>query len=295
MAKATNMKYDPTSDARMLALQQRPTMTDKRARATGGRAIDLSGVPQEGQTPSPIEPVGPPVEAPGTHPADPGASTGDVWGGPPPLKPPGFLTPEIEQQVTLQNEKNAIKQERTADLAEGRARGEEIFGNDALGRVGTDASPEMQDIIARRKAMLSGYTPEELEAQKSIYTTPAQQALQGQVRAMRGAQASAGVRGSAASAQESQIRGQFAKEQAQLGQAQFLADADARRQALTGYQAAVQGSEADRLQREQYNIDQKNKELMGILTTELGYGQLGTADRYNTSMSQAAIEFGARI
>lgn len=204
----------------------------------------------------------------------------------------GYISPEVQALTESAMQREQIRKEREGDLAAGRKRGEEIFGEGALGRVGTETSAEMQDILARRKAMLGGYTPEEREAQKAIYTTPAQQALQGQVRAMRGANAAAGVRGGAAASQEAQMRGRFAKDQAQLGQAQFLADVDARRQALTGYQQAVQGSEADRLQREQYNIDQKNKELMGILTTELGQGQLGVADRYNLSMGQAAAKFG---
>ncbi len=48
----------------------------------------------------------------------------------------------------------------------------------------------------------------------------------------------------------------------------FLKNIDARRQGLTDYEAA-----------QKYNTEQKNAELQGRLTTEMGYGALGAADR----------------
>jgi hypothetical protein len=59
----------------------------------------------------------------------------------------------------------------------------------------------------------------------------------------------------------------------------YLKNLDMRRSALDNLERSVGGARADELERQQFNLGQQNKERMGQLDTEMGYGALGSAER----------------
>jgi hypothetical protein len=106
--------------------------------------------------------------------------------------------------------------------------------------------------------------------------------LQGQqagARDLARNQARAGVRGGLASAQQGafaqQGQGQLADQERQL----FLENIAQKRGALDQFEQSQTGAEATDLGKLQYNQSQAAKELLGKLSTEMGYGSLGSADR----------------
>lgn len=180
------------------------------------------------------------------------------------------------------------EQAREADMAKGRARGEEIFKEGALGRVNEGRSADIQDVIARRKANLAGFTPEEQAAYREKNLSAVNQAAQGQLRAMRGSQAASGVRGATASAQRKALAKDFGAQAAQNERDLYLSNINQRREALGQFEKSATGAEANELEKQKYNIAQKNAELQGKLATEFGYAQLGSADRTAVAQEAAA-------
>lgn len=168
---------------------------------------------------------------------------------------------------------------RDADLAQGRKRGEEIFGNDALGRVNAEKSAEIADILNRRKAQLEGYTPEEQQAMREQNMKSIVQGQQAGARDLQRQQARSGVRGALASNQQQSLQ---AGNQAQLADQErqlFLSQIAEKRGALDKFEGSQRDTEKDILTRQQFNLDQKAREKLGALTTEMGMGSLGAAER----------------
>lgn len=178
---------------------------------------------------------------------------------------------------------------REGDMAKGRARGQELFGEGKLGRIDASRSADISDVIARRKAMLEGYTPEEKNAMRDENIRSMQRQTEGQQRALRGAQAASGVRGATASAQNVQLAKGQQEQSRQMERDLFLKNADARRAALGAFEQSATGAEATETAKQQYNIGQKNAELQAQLATEFGYANLGSADRAAAAQQAAAM------
>lgn len=206
------------------------------------------------------------------------------------------------------------RENRDADLLRGRARGQELFGNNALGRVGEQRSGaisnilnqrqanmtrsgDIAEILAQRKAQLQGYTPEEQQAMREQNTAEIYRNQSAGARDLARQQARSGVRGALGAAQQSAFQqatqAQLADQERQL----FLSNIAEKRGALDKFEGStrtqeqferegldrLEGStrttEADELARLQYNLDQLAREKAGMLTTEFGYGGLGAQDR----------------
>lgn len=197
-------------------------------------------------------------------------------------------TAQLDAQAAQQQ--SAAKAAREADLAAGRARGQEMFSEGSLGRVRSERSQDINDVMARRRANLEGFTAEEQNAMRDTNLKAIQQAAQGQMRSLRRDQARSGVRGATASAQmaaaQKANQGVIADQEREL----FLKQMDARRQALGQFEQSATGAEAQDLARQQFNIAQQNKEKQAQLATEFGYAQLGQADR----ASQAQLAAGTK-
>lgn len=176
---------------------------------------------------------------------------------------------EIENQLKQSQlpdakEKAGIERariERAKDLDEGRKRGEQLFGTGSMGRYS-------QDVQDRINAQANGFTPEELNAMRDNNIGTIQQAGQGNLRALRIQQAAQGVRGPQAVAQQAKLQrdqqGQMVGSEREL----FLKNIDARRAGL-----------GEQMNMQKFNMDQANREKQAQLTTEMGYGSLGAADR----------------
>jgi hypothetical protein len=116
-----------------------------------------------------------------------------------------------ENQTRIQNERfntqlAAARKARNEDMAEGRARGEEIFKEGNLGRVRADRSADTADIIARRKENLKGFSQEEQNAMKEGALKTLDQNAQTSARQLALQQARSGVRGATAAAQSASLQ-----------------------------------------------------------------------------------------
>lgn len=168
---------------------------------------------------------------------------------------------------------------RNQDMAEGRARGEQLFGTGQLGRVDATRSGDVQDIIARRKAFLSGFSPEEMNAQRDQFTEGNDRSVEMNLRRLRGENARAGVRGPVATAQAATALRAGSDAEATNQREIFLKNADAKRGALGDYEKSVSGAEATDLDKQKFNLGQMLKEKYGVAGTELGYAGLGAGER----------------
>lgn len=140
---------------------------------------------------------------------------------------------------------------RAADMAAGRARGQEIFYDD----------PDMKMLRQKREDLAKGYSGEELGALRQTARGEIAGQRSNYLRSMHSNLAKGGVGGARGAA----IRGAADQKFAQTG-----ADAE-RKMALDSGNMVRQGTNdlQDYIFRQKY----------GGLGTELGYAQLGTADR----------------
>ncbi len=165
--------------------------------------------------------------------------------------------PDIQEQARI----DRARIERAKDLAEGRARGTEQFGDGSLGRL----SAESLDNLRKNS---KGFTAEEQNAMRDNNLSTINQNNSSQLRQLKIQQAQSGVRGGQAVAQRAKAMsdqtGQVAANEREL----FLKNIDARR---VGQSALIDS--------EKYTNEQKNREKMAQMTTELGFGALGSADR----------------
>lgn len=168
---------------------------------------------------------------------------------------------EAERLADLQRQKDLMDQAtaaRDADLAKGKTRGLELFGNESLGRLN----------LTDRTAQAKGLSDEEMNAFRTKTLTNSNQQLSGNLRALQAAQALAGVRGGLASAQKAKILSDSQKANVGAENDLFIKNIDYKRSGLSALEDA-----------QKYNIGQANKEKFGQLGTELGYGSLGAGDR----------------
>lgn len=161
-----------------------------------------------------------------------------------------------EAQMPDVKEANQIKrsrEERAKDLAEGRARGQELFG--------TTNEADATAVAERIRAQAQGFTPEELSAMREQNIGSIQSAGKQNLRALRIQQAAQGVRGAQAIAQQGKMLNDQQNQLVGSERELFLKNIDARRQGVKDFQ------------------DMVNREKSARLTTELGFGSLGAADR----------------
>lgn len=149
--------------------------------------------------------------------------------------------------------------DRERDLAAGRARGKEIFYDD----------PDMKMMREKREDLAKGYSGQELGAIRQTARGEIAGQRNNYLRTMHSNLAKGGVGGARGAA----VRGAADQKFAQSG-----ADAE-RKMALDSANVARTGTNdlQDYIFRQKY----------GSLGTELGYGQLGTADRAAEAARQA--------
>lgn len=168
---------------------------------------------------------------------------------------------------------------RDKDLAAGRKRGEEVFGEGSLGRVSAERSADIADVVAKRKAELSGMAPEEETLLRDQALSRINQGSQTALRRLRAEQGASGVRGPLAASQAARILTDAGSQKAQLESDLLGKKLDLRRQALDKLETTLRGTEGDELARQRFNLEQGGKEKLGQLGAEFGYGQLGAAER----------------
>jgi hypothetical protein len=186
-----------------------------------------------------------------------------------------------EQARKLREELEAARERA---LLKGRARGLELFGEGSLATRGLEErKASFADILDQRRAQMQGLTPEEQSAFEQQALGGISTGTQTAMRQLRGVHGATGLRGGGASAQQAQILREGQKQTAQAQQDIFMKNIAARRQALSDYEQTVQ-AEQDRAQRE----------LLGQLTTEFGYGSLAAGESAGVGQQMAAQEMGER-
>lgn len=169
------------------------------------------------------------------------------------------------------------KQGLAQDMAEGRARGQELFAAGSLGtRDAASTKADLMDILAKRKAAAEGFTGQEQTALKEQALGAASRQQAGAMRSLRAQQAASGVRGGLAGAQVNRALQEQGQQRAGIERDLLLNNLQNRQQNLGAYEQTV-GSELGRQQQEKY----------GQLGTEMGYAQLGSAER--SAVAQQAI------
>lgn len=190
----------------------------------------------------------------------------------------------IEDYKRLQEEREAsmarltakAREEREKDLAAGRARGEEIFGKPFYQESRNERSQDVTDILARRKEALKGLSSQENEAARNLSQLAIKQQQDAQMRQLRGAQSQAGVRGGLATAQQAQVLNQAEQNRRATEQQLLLQDIALKQQALDSLEQSTRAAEGE-------EIDRYGRRQLGKLSTELGYGSLGAAERAGIS------------
>jgi hypothetical protein len=186
--------------------------------------------------------------------------------------------------------------ERQKDMLRGRARGQQLFGNEALGRVGSDRSQEVKDIIARRQRQSQGYTPQEMNAFRGQQQGNIQRQIATQQRGLQQAQAGAGVFGPAALAQRKALQQQSLAQQGGTERQMFLDNIAQRRQGMNALEQSIGAARSDEFGRKKFDLGQLGKEKLGEIGTEMGYAGLGAQERGGASqqaLGEASAMLGA--
>lgn len=205
-----------------------------------------------------------------------GVSEGLGFQGPPPIDYERLMRINEEQQIAMENRARA---QREQDLARGKARGEELFSEGALGRMEEGRAAEIADIISRRQAESQGFTPQEMQAMREQNMTEIGRQQAAQQRQLRSEQARSGVRGATASAQKAAQQQAFQGQMTQSERDLFLKNIDARRAGMDKLEGSVTAARGEELARKEYNLQSANKERFARLATEFAYGSLGAEDR----------------
>lgn len=191
----------------------------------------------------------------------------------------GF-SPNDEYQMLLRDRlMDQFRGERERDFARGRQRGEELYGNQALGRVDENRSAEVQSLLDRLQQQMGGYTGGQYQALREKGLEGIRSNTAGNLDKVRAANARAGLRGRSAAASERDVLKQEGRDVAGVYRDLVIGDINERARATGAYGGALTGARSDELSRRQYNQSQAAKELQGRLAMEFGYGQLGAADR----------------
>lgn len=192
---------------------------------------------------------------------------------------PQMGIPQMSEDQRQQMLLDKARAEREKDMAAGRARGEELYKEGSLGRLEEARAKEIADIIARRQSESQGFSPEEMEAKRSMAVGDIQNNQAAALRALRGVQGAAGVIGPAAAAQQANLIGQSQAARTGVERDLFLKGVEARRTGLDSLEKSIGGARAEELAKQQFNLEQIAREKMGRIGTELGYAGLGSAER----------------
>lgn len=177
-------------------------------------------------------------------------------------------------------------------------------------------SGDIQDVLARRRANLQGMTPEELTAQRESTIPQILQQQQGQQRLLASQLAAQGVRGPAAIAQLRTAQQSAGKQMTDNERNLYLQNLAMRREALGGFEGSARAAEgedfsrtqamkaalegltqkqvADEQERQKFNLLQQQQELGQRLASQLGFAQIGSAERTGSAqadIARKALEF----
>lgn len=173
-----------------------------------------------------------------------------------------------------------LRRQRQKDWEAGLGRGQEMFKEGSLGRLG--GNEDLQRVLAARRAQAGGLSADEQQVMRAKLMGQMASANQGALRQLRGIQGAAGIQGGVAGAQAADVlRG---GQQAMIG-----AERDIQMQNLLAKRQGIGELEATAMGLGKYDIGQANKELIAKYQTGLAEQALGAAERGALRSSDLAM------
>lgn len=173
----------------------------------------------------------------------------------------------------------SIEASRASDIQQGSQLASSILGPEGLGRMGDD--PQMQAILAQRRKMATGLTGQEMQGARDIATQGISGANQTQMRALRAAQASSGVRGATATGQQGQVLAQGAQQKADFERDLMLRNRAAQMAGLGALENTAGGMR-------KFDLGQAAAEKQMKATGILGMMGMSSAERIAAQQAESA-------
>jgi len=160
------------------------------------------------------------------------------------------------------------------DIDKGREVGRDLIGEGALGRL-TQGQATIDTVQQQRLSALNGLNADELGAARSRAIEGIDTANEGALRRLKATQASSGVRGASATAQQASVLQEGVQQKADFEQDLLLQNRGVQNEALAALESNVQ-----------FDLDAQSREKFAELSTGLGFAQIGSQERG----AQAAIQ-----
>lgn len=178
---------------------------------------------------------------------------------------------------------------RESDINAGKQFGQEVLGEEGLGRLGSDA--EIQSTLDRFKQISeTGMSSQESEAQKAQAFKGIDSATQTGLRSLQSRFARSGVKGAVAGQQLMQREMSGAQQKADASTNLFLKSEEVKRNALENFSSRLGEVKT-------FDLGQAAKEKDIVMQSGLGFAQIGSAERtanYAAEQSAKASVASAR-
>lgn len=186
--------------------------------------------------------------------------------------------------------------QREIDLARGRERGLQDFSEGSLGRVGEDVSSDIQKLQQMRMGIATdGFGAQAFQGAREQRLDALRDLEQQQLRQLKGIQGQTGVYGGLAGAQRLELMGEQQSKRQDAERDLFLDEVRQKQEAIGAAESTTRATEQDVLGRQQYNIQQRKAELMGLLTAQYGEAALGVTERTSARATQAAKDYAEAV
>ena len=210
---------------------------------------------------------------------------------------PSSKQSQLEAEIkATQDERKKLKEQTsdrgraTADLTAGEALGKQFIQTGSLGSIDTRfaeaPSADMADIIARRRAALTGMSSEEQTLRREQAVGEIDRSTETQRRRLQAIQGASGVRGDSASMQQAQVLMEGGRTRGNFERDLYIQNEQMKREALGAFEGSITLSERNTMERQaanieldKFNLQQRAQEKFGQISTALGYSQILQADR----------------
>lgn len=165
------------------------------------------------------------------------------------------------------------------DIGSGMSLAEQYIKPGAAGRVGEERSADVADILARRREALGGLSSKEQMAQRDIAKQQIDRQTETARRRLASIQASTGLRGGVAAAQQASVLQEGMMQRSQFEKELFLENERLKRDALSAFESSVTAVEAEERSRKLFNIQQQNREQAGRLQFATSFASILSGER----------------
>lgn len=178
---------------------------------------------------------------------------------------------------------------REIDFARGRQRAQEEFGEGALGRIDAGRSQDIQNVIQQRRDIADrGFGAEAFQAAREQALGGLGRQQEAQQRQLQASQAAKGVGGGLAIAQQLALQNQQQQTQQGVERQLFLDEVGQRQQAISGLEQSATAAEGTERAGEQFNLEQRRREILGRITGQFAEAGLGVAERTSARSAEAS-------